>query len=55
MKKLSVSIFGQTIRCRVYTVNRELIRVPEIQCTVFNETFCPNMETENSLSSVYGI
>ena len=29
--KLSVSIFGQTAVCRIYTVSREPIRLPEIQ------------------------
>ena len=35
--KLSVSIFGQTVVCRIYTctVSREPIRLPEFQHPVF--------------------
>ena len=33
--KLSLSIFGQTTRYRIYTVNGEPIRLPEIQYLVF--------------------
>ena len=36
MIKLSVSIFGQTAGCGIYTVNREPIRLPEIQYPVFD-------------------
>ena len=42
MIKLSVSTFGQTAVYRIYTVNREPIRLPyqnfNIQCLVFNKT-----------------
>ena len=32
--KLSVAIFGQTARYRIYTVSREPIKIPEIQYPV---------------------
>ena len=35
MRKLSVSIFGQTTGSMIYTVSREPIRLPEIQNPVF--------------------
>ena len=35
MIKLSISTFGQITVCRVYTVSREPLKLPEVQYPVF--------------------
>ena len=58
MIKLSVSTFGQTAVYRIYTVNREPIRLPyqnfNIQCLVFNKTIYSDESDYNIIICKHG-